>query len=309
VSGRRQRFPSLVAALAALLAAPDGAVARDTRAPASAAPRNSAVVLETFHAGQYDLDLAIEVRLLRQGRVADRVALPVPASSRRAEAESVDESWGADWGTGPDVKAWATGIEATYVSTLGRLVTFAPKTTGLLVSQYFGFEHVKRNHLVILPRNGKLTVAWKGGEGAGPTWSTTRVVGDPARERQDVVYFKGFYHPEENEFDSFDAARVSWDAASAAVRETPLPTPAMPLYLLNLGVHEDAAKARAARDANSSCLPTYEVLDAGSFPGLSGKAVLGRVYLQRSSADAAARTITECLPGAAASVLEWTAKP
>jgi hypothetical protein len=85
----------------------------------------------------------------------------------------------------------------------------------------------------------------------------------------------------------------------------------MPLYLLNLGDYEDAAKARAAREAeNSYCLSPYWILNAGSFPGLSGgKAIIGFVYTRRSSADAAARAIKECLPGVAPSVLEWSARP
>jgi hypothetical protein len=191
------------------------------------APRaGRAVVLQTFHAGQFVLELVIaecrqsecpmEVRLRSGGRVVDRVALPVAARSRRAQAEIVDEIWGAD----PGLTAWATGVENSHVSTAARMLRLAPQTTALLVSQRYGFEHVKRNHLVILPRAGKLTIAWKVEEGAGPTWSATRTIRGQSGRRHEVVYENGFYEPEEDAADRLDVARLRWDDASARLPVT-----------------------------------------------------------------------------------------
>jgi hypothetical protein len=312
-SWQRQRLASLLGAVAVGLALQD-AVAREPFALASAASSDKAIVLQTFHAGTFELDLAIakcrssecpiQVRLLRQGHVVDRVTLPVAAASQRAKAETVDPLWGAETG----LKAWATGAEGEYVSTVGRVLTVAPRTTGLLVSQRFGFEHLKRNHLVILPRDSRLSVVWKAEEGAGPTWSATQILPKGAGEGEDIAYFRGFSEPAENEADRVDAVRLSWNAVSANFQETPLPDRATPLYLLNLGVYEGIAKAREERFANAYCLSPYWILDASSFPGLSGgKAVVGMVYTQRASADAAARSVKTCLPSVTASVLEWTA--
>jgi hypothetical protein len=272
-----------------------------------------AVVLETFHAGTFELDLVIakcrsskcpiQVRLLRQGHVVDRIALPVPAYSRRAEAETVDTLW-AD----PGLKAWATGAEEEYVSTAGRLVTPSSRTTGLLVSQQFGFQVVKRNHLFILPHNGKLAVVWKAEEGEGPTWSATQILRNPAREGQDILYFSGFYSSwaGKDTADEADAVRLSWDARSTSFREAPLPDRVTPLYLLNLGVYGAIAEAHDARESDD-CLSPYWILDARRFPGLSGgKAVIGRLYVMRDAADAAARSIKECRSSLSVSVLELT---
>jgi hypothetical protein len=279
--------------------------------PAASADR----VLQTFRADGLVLELAIaecrssecpiEVRLRRDRRVVDRVALPFAASSQRASIELVDTIWGADAGR----KAWATGEENNYVSTAARPLRIAPRTTALLVSQLAGFDHLKRNHLLLVPRAGKLVVAWEGREGAGPTWSATEIVGSPGSDRQEVAYFYGFFDPTEVAFERLDVIRLSWNAAAARVRQTPLPARSMPLYLLDLGTHDTAAQAREARAANT-CLSPYWVLDAGRFRAGAGRsALVGALYATRTAADRAARSVRRCLPGVTASVVAWTAAP
>jgi hypothetical protein len=279
--------------------------------PAASADR----VLQTFRAGQFLLELGIaecrssecpiEVRLRRDKRVVDRVALPFAASSQRASIEPVDTTWGADAGR----KAWATGEENNYVSTAARPLRIASRTTALLVSQLAGFDHLKRNHLLLVPRASKLVVAWEGREGAGPTWSATEIVGNPGSDRQEVAYFYGFFDPDEDVSERLDVIRLSWNAAAARVRETPLPARTMPLYLLDLGIHDTAVQARNARAA-STCLSSYWVLDAGRFrAGAGGKAIVGRLYARRAAAYEAARSVRRCLPGVTASIVRWTAAP
>jgi len=278
--------------------------------PAASASR----VLQTFDAGRFVLDLAIaecrssecpiEVRLRAAGRVIDRVTLPVAAGSQRATVENTDTLWGADAGR----TAWANGEENDYVSTAARLLRLAPRTTALLVSQRYGFEHLKRNHLLIVPRAGKLHIVWKTEEGSGPTWSATQILGSP--DRRKIVYFHGFFDPDEDAAERLDAVRLSFDAGSARVHETALPNRAMPLYLLNLGIHETLAQARGARSANAYCLTPYWILDASRFrAGASGKAIVGSLYATRASAEAAARAAKSCLPSVSASVETWTAAP
>jgi hypothetical protein len=232
------------------------------------------------------------------------VMLPIAAGSQLAAAETTDTLWGAD----ASRRAWATGEENDYVSTAARLLQLAPQSTALLVSQRYGFEHLKRNHLVILPRAGKLRIVWKAEEGSGPTWSATQILGSP--DRREIIYFRGFFDPDENTAERLDAVRLSFLAASARLRETAVPTHTMPLYLLNLGIHETVAQAREARSANAYCLTPYWILDASRFrAGASGKAIVGSLYATRASAEEAARSAKSCLPGVAASVETWTVAP
>jgi hypothetical protein len=272
--------------------------------PAASANR----VLQTFHTRRFVLDLAIadcrssecpiQVRLRAARRVIDRVTLPVAASSQGTTAETTDTLWGAD----ADRTAWATGEENDYVSTAARLLQLAPQSTALLVSQRYGFEHLKRNHLVILPRAGKLRIVWKAEEGSGPTWSATQILGSP--DRREIIYFRGFFDPDENTAERLDAVRLSFLAASARLRETAVPTHTMPLYLLNLGIHETVAQAREARSANAYCLAPYWILDASRFrASASGKAIVGMLYATREAAEQAARSVRRCTPGVKARVV------
>jgi hypothetical protein len=277
--------------------------------PAASADR----VLQTFHADRFVLDLAItkcrssecsiQVRLRRANRVIDRVTLPNAVSSQHIRAETTDMLWGADAGR----RAWATGEEADYVSTAARLLRIAPQTTALLVSQRSGFEHLKRNHLLLVPRAGKLVVAWEAGEGQGPTWSATQIIGSNP-DRREIIYFNGFYDPDEDTAERLDAVRLSFDAASARLREIALPTRTMPLYLLNLGIHESVAQARAARSEFPYCLTAHWILDASRFRAdASGRAIIGSLYASRAAAEKAARSAKSCLPDVTAAVETWTA--
>jgi hypothetical protein len=284
-------------------------------AKASAAREDRAVVLQSFRAGKFLLDLSIaacrksecpiEVRLRAGSRVVDHVTLPVAAGSQHVKAEIVDAVWGADAG----LKAWATGEENDHVATGARVLRLAPRTTALLVSQQYGFEHLKRNHLVILPRAGKLTIAWKAEEGAGPTWSATQVIGGQRSKQHEIIYLRGFYEPEEDAADHLDVARLRWDEASARLLEIALPARTEPLYRLDLGTHVTAAQARQARSTNFCLLP-YLVLDASRFrTGEDGRAMIGMLYASRALAEKAASAVKKCQPDATVSVETWTATP
>jgi len=296
VAQRRWSIVSLIGSTAGLMLIP---------VPAASADR----VLETFRAGQFVLDLAIAecrssecpivVRLRRDGRVIDRVTLPFAASSQRANAQAADWLWGADAGR----KAWVNG---EYVATAARLLQLARSTPALLVSQLAGFDHLKRNHVLIVPRAGKLVLAWKAQEGAGPTWSATEIIGSPGNDRQDVAYFHGFFDPDEDTAERLDVIRLRWNATAARVQETPLPAPTMPLHLLDLGTHDTAMQARNARAA-SNCLWAYWVLDAGRFrAGADRKVLLGMPYATHAAAEKAARSVQRCLPGAHARIVTVT---
>jgi hypothetical protein len=309
---RGQRFPILLGALVVLLVQRDVALAH-TKPPSNPAD-DKPIVLQTFHGENFDFDLTmlkctlhecpIQVQLLDAGRVVDHLALPVPAVSRRLKAEAIDQDWGAD----PGLTAWRSGLEGDYVATAARMLTLAPQVSGLLVSQRYGFEHVKHNHLFVVPRHGKLRVLWKAEEGEGPTWSATQILPALPGQGHDIAYLQAFLDPEEAVAERFEAVRLRWDAVSARLQATPLPDPATPLYLLSLGAYESIAKAREKRSAYSFCLSSYWVLDASPFPGLaSSKAVIGKVYRQRSLAETAARSIKSCLPSMSTQVVTWSA--
>src|SRR5262245_15632523 len=308
---------AFIAALSVQLTSPGALVSQGSAAQshkvANPQPSGKTANLQRFPADKYSFDLVIapcrsgecpvQVWLRQQGKVLDRFTLPVSAHTQRATTETVDDVWGADVG----LKAWATGVESRYVSTVGRTATVASGKTGLLVTQNFGFEHRKRAHVFLLPSDGKLAAAWSYQEQSGPTWTSTELIASNTKGIQDIVHFRGFRDPDDDVPERLDVMRVSWDAASAGLRETPLPDRVTPLYLASVGTYKSLTDARQARLANGYCLGAYWVLDAARFPAVSGgKAVLGRVYTRREAADAEARSTKECLPTVASSVLQWT---
>jgi hypothetical protein len=304
----------LLGGLMTLLAEPDVALAR-AHATHSSESGDEPIVMQAFHAGRFDLDLVvtkcnlhqcpIEVRLFDAGRVVDHLAIPVAAHTRVFRPEPVDQDWGAE----PGLKASRFGVQDDhdYVSTVGRLVTLAPQVIGLLVSQRYGFEPRKRQHVLVLLRQGKLRVTWKAEEGDGPTWSAAQPIADSS-ERGDIAYLHGVLDPTDSVAEHIDVTRLSWDAAAGRLRQTALPDPATPLYVLSVAPYENFAGARQERSSYSFCLSSYWVLDRSALPGASHPgAVIGRIYARRSWAEAAARQVKSCLPSFTPSVIKWTA--
>ena len=129
---------------------------------------------------------AIEVRWIENNKLVSSLAMPVQAANHETQNEVTDLNWGADTG----LQAWATGEESAYVSTAARLVNLDKDSDGLLVSQFFGFDHLKRLHRLVVLRDSKLVVAWDFDESAGPTWSATTVLGSGTA--QQIALFSTF---------------------------------------------------------------------------------------------------------------------
>lgn len=270
---------------------------------------NKTIVLQTLHAGSVALDLTmlpchehacpIQVRLIEGARVVDHVTLPIPASSQYIKGEAVDDDWGAD----PGLRAWRSGFEGDYVATAARLVTLAPQTPAVLVTQRQGFDPVKREHVIVLLRHGRLRMVWKAPDAPG-AWSQTLVLSGS------VAYFRGVRDLGEGHVDRLDAFRLRWDSATGRMRATPLPDRHMPLYLMEAGGYASTGEAREGFSSQSFCLAPYWVLDASAFPLPSRAVVLiGKLYTRRSLAEAAAEQVKTCLPSFEPTVVKWTAAP
>jgi hypothetical protein len=288
-----------------LLPLDSGAAPRTGHAASSSSISDVPVVLQSFPAAHLDLallpcishDCAIQVRLLEDGHIADRLTLPVRARLLQVKTEAVDESWGAD----PGLKAYRTGFESDYVATTARVITLAPGTTGLLVTQRHNFEPMKHQHLLVLARKGKLKVVWKAEEGAA-TWSSTQLIRGFAGV-QDIAYLQVSPDPD-GMTDHFEASRLRWDAAASKLQPTPLPDDKQPLYVLGLGKYESMAKAREARTNFSFCLTSYWVLNASALPA-HAQALVGKIFTHRASADTAALQAGSCVTDQKPVIVAW----
>lgn len=273
------------------------AVQTDKQAPKDEGP----LVLKTFAIGEFAFQLVIEpchndecpieVLLLKGEAVADRVKMPVAATSRDVNVEDVDEAWGAD----PRLKGWGSGIEDGYVGTTARLIRLAPNQTGLLVDQLDGFQVLKRQHVLLLPKGDKLRKIWSFEEGQGPTWSETRVVPAQTLDRQDLVVFIGFSNPDPGILNQMQAQRLHWDTALHAIKKTMLPNAKQSMFLLQMGVYSTVAAAQKANGRDADCAHGLWVLSTNPYSGLpAGKVLLGIFYATSSEAEAAAAKIRNC---------------
>jgi hypothetical protein len=281
----------------------------DTGAPVEARQG----VLESLPASNPRFELAIDncanglcpvqVRLLDAGKIVDIAGLPVAAHSQQVRPEDVTSLWGADLG----LTAWASGDRGAYVSTAVRLVQLTSQTTALLVTQRHGYEHLKRDHVLLAPADGKLKTLWSAKEPDGTTWSATRIVPSPGGPGEAVVHISGFFYPVENLPDKLQVKSIQWDSAAGRIREDILPSARMPLFVLNAGLYDNVVEARKARTHNDQCLGSYFVLDTSPFPELRGRrfAVAQLATSHQEALNMVGQTLM-CSAGLRPGVVEWS---
>jgi hypothetical protein len=285
--------------------------ASETSRPRETVP-SGAKTLQTFPADGYAYELAIgacekdvcpiTVALMEGTQTVDRLGLPVSASTQQANEESVDLTWGAD----PGLRAWATGQDQAYVGVAARPVKLGSRGTGLLVTERYGFDHLKRQHLLLGRDGRKLAQLWAADEGSGPTWSATQVA-PRSGEGQTVVFWQGFFAEPEGKPDSLRVQELSWDETSRTLRASPGPDETSPLFLTIAGQYSTVAQARKAKTASGDCLDAFWVLSTDSYPGLQpGRVIIAAPSATRVAADTLRETAARCLPAPRISIASFT---
>ena len=134
------------------------------------------------------------------------------------------------------------------MATTARAVKLGIPGDGLLVTQRYGFDHLKRNHVLLAREGQRLVRLWGAEEESGPTWSATQILPGPP-ENQVIVYWRGFFPGSEGEPDRITAEKLWWDDASRTLRTSPLPDATSPLFLTAVGwvPHGHRGPARAGR--------------------------------------------------------------
>jgi hypothetical protein len=230
----------------------------------------------------------------------------------------VDASAGAGDPLDPDAlerevsEALYTGDEAGAVITVARGLALGPGTTGLLVDQVAGFEHVKRAHFLFAVSGEKLRQVWKYEEPSGPTWSTT-VIASPEPDRQVVVLLAASALATElrDRPDEFSAERVEWDSATRTALARPIDEK---IFAVRFGPFTGIAAALDAQDAHADCLGEFwllasERLGPPGQPGEVSLAVLGVSEVGARSRLGDAEACAGDLRGAVASLRPLEAAP
>lgn len=266
--------------------------------------------LESLAVGAYSYDLALgscendrcpfEVVLRSSRGLLDRFTLPIAAYSDEASAEPVDAVWGAE----PGMHAWSTGSEQRYVGVAMRAVKLGPSVDGVLVTQRYGFEQLRRLHLVLAREGDKLHRVWSAEEGQGPRWSATALMPE-VDGSQPIAYWIGALSTANSEPDRISVQKLTWDTAAKDLVASGLPNASTPLFVTVAGAYGSPAQAHAARDAKGDCLANFFVLATTEYPvSAKGKAVVAVVDVSRSRAEALAAATVQCGVSSRVSIID-----
>lgn len=233
----------------------------------------------------------VVVNLVDGGRPVDSVQLRVPAATQTATEEKVARSWGV----APATVAWQTGEENSYVGTALIPVSLPGGFQGVLAVQNYGFEHVKRSHLLLRAVDGKIDKTWEYDDPPGPSWSVAEV------SPSGLVIWR-MRGGEASETDQLRIASLAWNATEQKVIETALPGADEAIQFVVAGRYPSIPRARAARGSSGGCLDDYLVLDAAQFPGLGRGIVVAAGASSAGDAEATLQALQSCQPGAKATI-------
>ncbi|HYK36824.1 hypothetical protein [Alloacidobacterium sp.] len=163
-----------------------------------------------------------------------------------------------------DVAVWSSGDEESETTLAIFPFRLAQGLDGILIDQRYGFEHVKRRHVLLGAKNNKLIELWKGTEGAGPTYSTTAAV-NIAGGREALLFYNFFSNPVNDAPDKLRIQALAYDAATGTM--APYSTE---FSVLAIGPFRTIADARKQYAAKNSCSPWLWVLPAKEFEKPAG---------------------------------------
>jgi len=280
-------------------------------------PRNNATtVLETFAAGDFQYQIAVEpcvkkekielkqrtkweecpitVNLLKNGKRLDEKTLPLAAEDQKFERDSTD----------PSLLNSAGSCSNCYVGVSARLVQLDTAYAGLLVTQSSGFEWVTRDHVLYIIDEDKLKRVWSFSDswyGGHPEMS---FISPLAAGTQHFLLFEETwvnFFGEEEEPDWVRSSLLEWRADRKEIVRTPLPTKEFPLYAVVAGFYPKVSSAREAAKgiecaeggAIVRVLATDNYLTRGQ---TAQKAMLGNVFFKREKAQEFQVGLKRCMP-------------
>ncbi|MEA9578713.1 hypothetical protein VC218_07225 [Xanthomonas nasturtii] len=171
-------------------------------------------------------------------------------------------------------------------------------TYALLVTQTAGFEHPKRQHVLLTAVLGDLKVAWSKAEPQGPHVSWVAIPKGHA-----PVYVSLFFSPDDDAADAVLVRQLRWDAQQQGFSEEPPPSQVQAVVA---GSYRTLSEARVARSA-SDCLSGYSAIDTGpNRRSVPHRYALIRVTWEPAKVAAETDRLRQCHPGSPALSLPLT---
>lgn len=303
----------------------------ETDRPTRIAP----AVLDTFDAGAYQYQLAVEpctrhdaaercpivVNLLKRGRRVDSTTLLLAAATPDFYRVPVDPAWGAAlYDNNPRLAVWSAGFENAHVGTLARRVQLDDRQTGVLVTQNFGFERVSNVHSLYTELGSKIRRIWS--YEPGMPFRQSAVYPVAAGGKPCLLFWKN--ERIDDVLTAHHAYLLRWDAHRKAMESIALPSPGIPLFAVAIAFYatppESAPGPIACRRNNQSHSTADEpssglmdeayvhpyILSTKDYPGLpQGKAaMLGNMFFTLAEAQQYRQRLKNCAPSVDAGIIE-----
>lgn len=272
-------------------------------------------VLDNLTAGTLQFQLVIEpcqerkcplvLRALNRGHLLDAMPLLMPAATQNAVLQHADgDGWEMLRLFDPKQHFWRVGEEDRLLDVTASLVKFDAHQRGVLVTQKFGFDTVRRAHALYMLVDQKIQLAWSHRESDEPGWSLAHVVAMAGGTQ--IVCFWQWRAEDWDEADpqalpdEVKSTFLSWSTGEQKLAMTPAPAANTPLYAVVAGFYADTADARKALrvQGNTVCLSDLKpvVLSAARFPELKSEgAFLGNLLASQAGAERYRAELGRCI--------------
>ena len=234
---------------------------------------NSTQILETYKTSnadtfvqftiapchKYECELAF--RVIKNKKIVSTKNLDWPVNGNEHEKGLYERHFGrgdpaklrdrlAAWGIGDVEQGQVVFIEEIKLDGV---------ELGLLVTQVTGLasDHSKRRHYLIVYRNNKIKIIWRGIEaGAGPTWSTVVKLGQGNSETNKVLYVHSYYkkYAAPDQFDNLRVKTLLWNNKTYSITESIKP---LNLHTVIWGPFKSFQKARSMQKKLELCDPKF----------------------------------------------------
>lgn len=242
----------------------------------------------------------IIVQFIKGKKLQNELPLHWSASSQSAYEFNADRWYGAGDPLGKTAyPSWALGAsEQNSMVVSVQTVKLLPKTSGLMVHQTAGFEHVRRHHEMFLIKDERLKSVWKQTENQGPGWSNV-IAPSGAGE---FIYIEGFQPGYEDSADNLTVSYFEWNGKEGRIKKKKYGK--TPLFLVAVSPFENIKAAREFIYGNSECLASdYMVLENRN--NVSSKFIIGAITADRGLADRQLQKLTRCVQGKRFEILDF----
>ncbi len=211
-----------------------------------------------------DARCPIQVRLRDDDTVYDTVQFGECANAQRPVRSKEDWILGVGDPLQPEkgIRVWDTGYEYFIVSVHARPIDLAADRRGLLLHIIGGYEHIWRNHYLLVARDDRLDLAWYAREIAGVGLVAIDLADVDGNGFPEILHFYGtslgrYHEPSGEVLGDTEAAVYRWNEGAGKIEQLSFAEAGQPSYAAVGGMFDSVAAVMDASSTSASCLWLY----------------------------------------------------